>query len=146
MDIYTLNINNNPYEVKILSIDKEIAEVEVNKVKYTVDVSEMSDIIPKKIKPKPIQIPRTANTIQTPSISSANPIPGSNDIVAPMPGQIIKIYISEGDEIKAGDVIIKIESMKMENEIKSTMDGTVKKIHLKEGGAATEGAILVSLR
>lgn len=57
---------------------------------------------------------------------------GVQIVTSPMPGVILKVYVSEGDEVKAGDSLCVLVAMKMENEIKSTADGIVKEIFVNE--------------
>ncbi len=54
-------------------------------------------------------------------------------IPAPMPGTIISIQVKVGDQVRAGDVLLTLESMKIQNEIKAPQDGEVKEIHVSEG-------------
>jgi glutaconyl-CoA decarboxylase len=154
MEIYSFNINNNPYEVKILSIKKNIARVEVNGERYDIDISDMGDIhfaapiVPKQAKAETREAPKTEAPVQTsPAVSTApqKVSAGANDIPAPMPGQISKVLVSEGDAVKAGDVILIMEAMKMENQIKSPVDGTIGKIHVSAGDTVQEGAPLVTM-
>ncbi|MBI5893639.1 MAG: sodium-extruding oxaloacetate decarboxylase subunit alpha [Deltaproteobacteria bacterium] len=51
------------------------------------------------------------------------------DVTAPIPGKVTSIKVSEGDKVSAGDTVLTIESMKMENEVHTPIDGTVKKIY-----------------
>ena len=51
----------------------------------------------------------------------------------PMPGKIIKVNVSEGDAVVAGQILVIIESMKMEQNIKTPVTGTVKSVHVTEG-------------
>ncbi len=66
-------------------------------------------------------------------------------VVAPMPGVILSIAVKEGDEINAGDVILVLEAMKMENEIHAPRAGKVKKLHVSEGAEVQSGSALVEL-
>jgi len=54
-------------------------------------------------------------------------------LLMPMPGKVIKVNVSEGDAVEAGQTLVIIESMKMEQNIKTPVAGTVKKVHVKEG-------------
>ena len=65
---------------------------------------------------------------------------GTASIDSPMPGKVIKILVKEGEEVKAGQGIIVVEAMKMENEIKTPKAGVVKEIKVKEGDAVEAGA------
>jgi propionyl-CoA carboxylase alpha chain len=64
-------------------------------------------------------------------------------IMAPMPGIILSITAREGDEVNAGDAILVLEAMKMENEIHATRAGKIKKIHVTEGAEVQSGSVLV---
>ncbi|NQU84127.1 MAG: biotin/lipoyl-binding protein [Mariniphaga sp.] len=68
-----------------------------------------------------------------------------NSISSPMPGKVVKIMVSEGDNIKEGDTAIIISAMKMESEYKSPKDGVVKKIHIKEGDTIEGNQVLIEL-
>jgi glutaconyl-CoA/methylmalonyl-CoA decarboxylase subunit gamma len=65
-------------------------------------------------------------------------------INAPMPGRVAKLLVNVGDEVKAGQGVIVIEAMKMENELKAKGAGTIAEIHVKPGDAIEAGAKLVT--
>ena len=58
---------------------------------------------------------------------------GEHSIDAPMPGKIVKVLVEEGQSIKAGDVLLVLEAMKMQNEITADADGTVKAVNVEAG-------------
>jgi biotin carboxyl carrier protein len=66
-----------------------------------------------------------------------------NDIKAPMPGMVLNILVSEGQEVKKGDALLVLEAMKMENILKSPSDGVVKKIAAKKGTAVEKNQLLI---
>jgi biotin carboxyl carrier protein len=66
-----------------------------------------------------------------------------NEIKAPMPGLVLDIRVSEGDEVKKGDAILVLEAMKMENILKSPSDGKVKKINVKKGQAVEKNQVMI---
>ncbi len=63
-------------------------------------------------------------------------------VKAMLPGVVTKILVKEGDSVKAGETIMILEAMKMENEVKSPKDGVVKQILVKEGDRVEAGDIL----
>jgi biotin carboxyl carrier protein len=67
---------------------------------------------------------------------------GPAKIVAPMPGKIVRLVVREGDEVEAGQGIVVVEAMKMQNEIKGTKKGKITKIAVKEGAAVNAGDLL----
>ncbi len=68
---------------------------------------------------------------------------GRQVIAAPMPSKVVKLLVAVGDQVKAGDGVIVVEAMKMENELRVTGPGTVKEIRAKEGEAVGGGQALV---
>jgi biotin carboxyl carrier protein len=79
-------------------------------------------------------------------VSAANAAPsGPAPIVAPMPGLVIRISVNVGDHIEAGQGVVVMEAMKMENELRSTTAGTVKTVKVAPGTAVERGAVLVEL-
>lgn len=66
-----------------------------------------------------------------------------NTIKAPMPGLIIDLRVKEGDTVKAGDTLIILEAMKMENSIKSPGEGIVKTVNIKKGDSVEKGQTLL---
>jgi acetyl/propionyl-CoA carboxylase alpha subunit len=65
------------------------------------------------------------------------------DIKAPMPGLILDIKVTEGQEVKKGEVILILEAMKMENAIKSPADGTIRTIKIKRGDSVEKNQVLI---
>ncbi len=70
--------------------------------------------------------------------------PKINDVKAPMPGLVLSIKVSEGQEVKKGDPILILEAMKMENVIKSPIDGTIKQIVVSEKHAVDKNQPLIT--
>jgi biotin carboxyl carrier protein len=67
---------------------------------------------------------------------------GPAKILAPMPGKIIRVLAAEGGEVEAGQGLVVVEAMKMQNEIKATKKGRVTRIAVKEGSAVNAGDLL----
>ena len=63
----------------------------------------------------------------------------------PMPGKIVTVAVNEGDEVKAGQVLVILEAMKMQNEIVAPATGTVKKVHVKPGQNVEGKDVLIEL-
>ena len=68
---------------------------------------------------------------------------GPQRIAAPMPGKIVKVLVKPGDSVDAGQGVVIVEAMKMENELRSRKAGTVSEVLVKEGASVDAGAILV---
>lgn len=67
-------------------------------------------------------------------------------VKAPMPGLVVKILVEVGQAVAAGQGLLVLEAMKMENEIKAVGAGTVDQVHVRAGAAVEKGAVLVTLR
>ena len=78
------------------------------------------------------------------SAANAGPL-GPAPILAPMPGLIVRVNVSVGDRVEAGQGIVVMEAMKMENELRATAPGTVRSIEVSPGTAVEKGALLVAL-
>ena len=64
-------------------------------------------------------------------------------VTSPMPGKVVKLLVTEGEEVMAEQGVIVVEAMKMENELKSAVTGKVKEVFVKEGEVVESGAKLV---
>jgi biotin carboxyl carrier protein len=74
----------------------------------------------------------------------AKPV-GPLRITAPMPGKIVKLLVSPGDEVASGAGLIVMEAMKMENELRAPRPGTIREVGVREGQAVETGALLALL-
>ncbi|HSH74238.1 MAG TPA: biotin/lipoyl-containing protein [Longimicrobiales bacterium] len=70
---------------------------------------------------------------------------GPRPIVAPMPGMVVRVEVSEGDQVAEGQGIVIVEAMKMENELRSGAAGVVTRVHVREGDAVEKDQVLVDL-
>src|SRR6267142_6600500 len=67
---------------------------------------------------------------------------GRQQITAPMPGKVVRLLVSEGDAVEAGQGLLVVEAMKMQNEVRSPKAGRVEKLLAKEGLAVNAGDVL----
>ncbi len=70
---------------------------------------------------------------------------GPRPVVAPMPGMVVRVEVSEGDEVRGGQGVVIVEAMKMENELLAEAPGVVERIHVREGEAVEKDQLLVEL-
>jgi biotin carboxyl carrier protein len=70
---------------------------------------------------------------------------GKQVLTAPMPGKVVKVLAKAGDAVKAGQGLLVIEAMKMENEMKSPKDGKLVELAVAEGQAVENGAVLAAV-
>jgi biotin carboxyl carrier protein len=78
------------------------------------------------------------------SAATAGPV-GPAPVRAPMPGLIVRVNVKVGDEVQAGQGLVVMEAMKMENELRATAAGTVRSVEVSPGTVVEKGALLVAL-
>ena len=82
----------------------------------------------------------------TTSTSAAAPASGEGTpVTAPMPGNIFKLLVSEGESVSEGQTVLIMEAMKMETEIKASVEGTVGKVVVKQGDNVESGQLLLTI-
>jgi biotin carboxyl carrier protein len=67
---------------------------------------------------------------------------GRQEIVAPMPGKVVRLLVKAGDKVEAGQGLLVVEAMKMQNEVRSPKTGTVERLLAREGHAVNAGEVL----
>jgi biotin carboxyl carrier protein len=67
---------------------------------------------------------------------------GRQQVVAPMPGKVVRLLVQVGDKVEAGQGLLVVEAMKMQNEIRSPKGGTVERLQVKEGQPVNAGEVL----
>lgn len=127
-------------------------KVNVNGTAYEIEIEELSSAQIKAASTHPTQATATASTpAPTAQDTAPSPAPssaastvsgGGEQVVSPMPGTILSIDIKEGQAVKAGDVLMILEAMKMENEIMCPRDGTVISINTTKGASVESGTLL----
>ncbi len=75
-----------------------------------------------------------------------DPAPGSLQITAPMPGKVLQILVDEDSQVRAGDPLIILEAMKMENELRAPADGMVTSISCQTGSSIEKHHTLITIR
>ena len=117
--------------------------ITVNGVSYDVTVEEKNGGVVSA--PKAVEKSAPAASAPVASAPQAAAKEGNVAVSAPMPGKILAVKAKEGDSVKAGDVILVLEAMKMENDIVAPQDGVVASINVKVGDSVESGAKLASL-
>ena len=77
--------------------------------------------------------------------ASASTAAGRQTLTAPMPGKVVRVLVSAGDPVEAGQGILVVEAMKMQNELKAARAGTVVALHTREGATVTAGEALAAI-
>ncbi len=118
-------------------------KVMVDGKEYIVEIEEIGEV--SQSQPAPVQ-PKYEVRREVPKLTTPMPVgttSGEGAVTAPMPGKILDIKIKKGDRVKAGDVLIILEAMKMENEVVAPRDGVVEDIKVNVGDTVDRGAVLV---
>ncbi|MFR9620642.1 MAG: biotin/lipoyl-containing protein [Rikenellaceae bacterium] len=144
-----MKINGNSYVVAV-DVDTETsALVVVNGTKYQV---ELEDAKVKKVvvgKPQVAAVPAShpVQNLASPSNSkpSAAAAGGGNVVTSPLPGVILDIKVAVGDTVSAGQTLVVLEAMKMENNVDSAYSGVVKSIQTRCGDSVLEGDALITI-
>ncbi|MCQ4925240.1 DUF2118 domain-containing protein [Tissierella carlieri] len=131
---FIISVNGNSYEVEV----EEIAGGE-SKRPAAPSVSPTPVAAPA---PKAAPAPAPAPKEEKKEVVVSD---GQEIVEAPMPGNIWKIEVKEGDKVKAGDILLILEAMKMENEILAPRDGIVASINTTQGATVNTGDRLVVL-
>lgn len=145
MKEYKYKINGTEYKVTVGDIENHVAQVMVNGTPYKVELEEQAATPVAVNRPKPASAPRTetgSKVIATPSAAGSGI---GSAVKAPLPGVVLDIKVKVGDQIKAGDTVVVLEAMKMENNIHSDKAGTVKSVEVGKGDSVLEGATLVTI-
>lgn len=123
---YNVTVNGKVFEVEVELVKKSYAPISRS---------------PQQSEVKPTEsIKETVPVKAAESTSTGNAV---EKIICPMPGSIIKLNVTEGTSVKAGDTLLTLEAMKMENEIKCAKSGVVKSVPVKKGDYVEAGDVLV---
>lgn len=117
--------------------------ITVNGVAYDVTVEEKNGGVVSAPKAVEKSAPAAAAPVASAPQTAAKE--GNVAVSAPMPGKILAVKVKEGDSVKAGDVLLVLEAMKMENDIVAPQEGVVASINVKVGDSVESGAKLASL-
>ena len=150
MKDYSLKINGHNYNVQIDDVNETstVAHVVVNGVEYEVEIegAKASTVS----KPQVAPAPKSANSAMitpssatpSPRIAAAAPSSGYS-VKCPLPGTVLSVKVAAGDTIAAGQTLVVLEAMKMENNIDADRGGVVKQVLVQQGATVMEGDVLI---
>ncbi|WP_456330035.1 biotin/lipoyl-containing protein [Archaeoglobus sp.] len=139
---YEVKVQGKKYEVEVEEISPMVFEVEVNGKKAVIEVEkkfEFKEFEKAEIKERRFAEERAEGKAETVKTTG-------KAITAPMAGVVTKILKKVGDKVKAGETVLIIEAMKMENPITSPEDGEIAEIVVNEGDKVGSGDVLVYLK
>lgn len=122
-----MKLGGKSYSIEILSQNQNEYELLVNGVNYSFAIETPFSLARKK------QLTLQANESTTIRLK------------APMPGKILEVMVKTGDAVKAGDTLLILEAMKMQNAILASTKGIIKKVLVKEGDTTSKSDLLIEL-
>lgn len=137
MKSFQFTIDGRKYETTVNEIEDNIAEVTVNGTVFHVAIDKKKTT--SSIKPA---APKAAAAPAAPR--AAQPA-GSVVVKSPLPGSIVKVVAAAGQPVKKGDLLLTMESMKMENQVTSEYDGTIKSVLVQPGQNVMQDDKLVEI-
>ncbi len=114
--------------------------VTLNGKNYEVEVEECEAVVVNTL-PSPV----AATPAEAPAPVAAAPAADGTKVISPMPGTILSVTAAVGSAVKAGDVLMVLEAMKMENDIVAPCDGVVKQILVSKGSTVNTDDVLAVL-
>lgn len=137
MKEFKFTIDGHTYTTSVNEIEDNVAEVVVNGTTFNV-VIEKEEQKPAVVAARRHQA--AVETVAAPAVAG-----GLQTVKSPLPGSIMKVLVSVGQKVKKGDVLLTMESMKMENNIMAEADGVVKAIYVETGKNVMQDDKLVDL-
>lgn len=118
--------------------------ITVNGTAYEVEVEEVGGVSTPVTAAPAAPAPAAAPAAPAPAAPKAAPAPsaGANSVSAPMPGTVLEVKVTPGQAVNAGDVLVILEAMKMENEITAPKSGTIVQIAADKGKQVNTGDLL----
>ena len=153
---YQYTVKGIDYEVEIQDIEGNIANVTVNGIPFEVEMKLPVKAGKQKVK---LSEERRVKSEESNSSSSSSATNASSatatqpaaaaasgkPVVAPLPGTINEIKVKVGDKVNAGDTVVILEAMKMQNNIEAETSGTITSINVNKGDAVMQGDTLVTI-
>ena len=156
--ILNLVINNHPVKIKYSKQQTQPTQGPSFKNENSSEnlllyiINHCTQVLVEPVTQKPIKQPITLNREDITNInSSRNPgspqaqNPGDNlSLKSPLAGRIVKILVKPGDQVNKNQLLVVIESMKMENEIRATFNGFIKNISISDGNLVQQNQVLIT--
>lgn len=157
---YEYKVKGVDYVVEIQDIEGNIANVSVNGIPFEVEMKQPVKAGKQKVKlseerrVKSEEFNSSSSATNASSATSESSAPttkpaaaaaSGKPVVAPLPGTINEIKVKVGDKVNAGDTVVVLEAMKMQNNIDAETSGTIASINVNKGDAVMEGDTLVTI-
>lgn len=140
MKTYKLKINGKDYQVDIRNFQDDYADVTCDGAEYHIEFEKK-----KTVRKQNIVERKPASPLPAQSKTRRPSSPGSNSIQAPIPGLMTAILVKAGDTVEAGQIVAKMEAMKMENNIYAPGDSVIAEIMVAVSDSILEGDVIMTL-
>lgn len=152
---YRMKMGGMEHEVRVVEVDLDLYRVYVDDKEFDVEVE--SDMVRRPVSaaapaasaaaapPSSARAPSPSVAAPSAAAPAARPAGAGAGVVAPMPGKVLRILVTEGDSVQRGTVVAILEAMKMENELRSAVDGTIGRIPVKEGQNVSKGDLIAEI-
>jgi biotin carboxyl carrier protein len=138
---FSISIDGKTYHVKIQELTGGELAVELDGTIHRVSLAEIADM---EECFKAAQAEKTAAPLPlTASRPTERPAAGTDQMTAPMPGDIVEIMVKAGDQVKLGQEVCVLEAMKMKNILRAPRDAVVKSVEVSVGVTVNYGDVLV---
>lgn len=142
---YTAVLNGKKYEIELEKVRGNYQPIS-RSGEIPTEIPPVSTAAPAPVqKQAPVKAEPVVPKVSKPAASPQPATPGQEEILSPMPGNILDIKVAVGDKVSAGQTVLILEAMKMENEIMASIDGTVKSVDVAVGDKVETDALLVTI-
>lgn len=157
MSKYDITVNGRKYVVEVTAHQEHTQdgayEVKVGAGVMQTAASMPAQTVPAQSRPEPAAAPATANASApstpaapaAPAVQAPKAAAGGKPVTAPLPGVILQICVSEGQEVSQGQKLAVLEAMKMENDIVADRAGVVTSIAVQRGDSVLEDATIMTI-
>jgi len=132
---FIVTVEGQAYEVLVEEIGDHHNPPQITPLKA-------GSMLPKRPLPEPPQGSQPGPALQPKPAAAAGRVDKSV-VAAPMPGSIVSVLVKAGDTVRAGDVLLILEAMKMENEVTAPLPGNVAEVFAKQGATVNSGDPLI---
>jgi glutaconyl-CoA/methylmalonyl-CoA decarboxylase subunit gamma len=124
---YKINVENMNFEIEVGELTGGTAQVTVNGKPYRITIEK----------------PESVGGVDNAHADRKRAPAGAGSVTAPIPGLILDITVKDGERVEAGDTVVVMEAMKMENNIVSNVSGRVKEINVQKGAHVKTGDLIM---
>ncbi len=147
--VYKINVDSMNFEVEVGEITGGTAQVTVNGKPYKIIIEGYDNLnggvaaAPVQTSLEPVNSPVSTEPVVPAPAARKIASAGAGSIVAPIPGLILDIMVKVGDSVEAGDPVVIIEAMKMENNLVTDTTGIVREINVQKGAQVNTGDLIM---